>query len=233
MLSRFCAFAAKRRSTLGKYVLDSIVETTLGLDLLQLHPVAQPALLRQLFGVAVSLPGQIVSLQKLQGQLQGQGTLPTLQHYLQLLADAFLVTGLEKFSPHLIRLKKSSPKLIVHDNALVRAFVRPIQEKPNPEAWGHYFENCVGARLLEAGFETYYWKDRDHEVDFVAIGPNHEKWAIEAKSGPTSEKDLKGLFSFCKYHPEFEPVLVSQINQKLAGIRTMPVQEILGFSRKY
>lgn len=217
----------------GEYIRDSIVEPALGRDLLQLHPVDQPALLRQLFGVAVSLPCQIVSLQKLQGQLQGRGTLPTLQHYLKLLSDTFLVSGIEKFSPSPFRSKKSSPKLIVHDNALIRAFARPIQSPIGRENLGRYLENSVGARLIEAGWETYYWKDRDDEVDFVAIGPQNEKYAVEVKSSVSREKELKGLFRFCAAYPEFKPILVSRTPQQLPGVASMPVEEILGFHRKY
>ncbi len=29
----------------------------------------------------------------------------------------------------------------------------------------------VGARLLEAGWDVFYWRHRDWEVDFVALGP--------------------------------------------------------------
>ena len=43
---------------------------------------AAPALLRQVFGVAASSPAQIVSLQKIQGQLQDPGALETIAHYL-------------------------------------------------------------------------------------------------------------------------------------------------------
>ena len=80
----------------GAYVRDAIVEPALGRDLLQLHPVGSPALLRQVFGAAVALPAQVLSLAKLQGTLQERGSLPTLQHYLRLLAQAFLVTGVGK-----------------------------------------------------------------------------------------------------------------------------------------
>ncbi len=70
----------------GTYVRDSIVEPALGRDLLQLHPVDSPALLRQIFSAAVALPAQMISLQKLQGTLQGQGSVPTIQNYLHLLS---------------------------------------------------------------------------------------------------------------------------------------------------
>lgn len=226
-------FLLKDINRWGQYIRDSIVEPALGRDLLQLYPVDQPALLRQIFGVAVSLPCQIVSLQKMQGQLQGKGTLPTIQNYLKLLSDAFLMSGVEKYSPALIRSKKSSPKLVLHDNALVRAFERPVTQKINSEKMGRYFENCIGARFIEAGWETYYWKDRDLEVDFVVKGPNNEKWAVEVKTTKTTEKDLKGLFKFCEIYKDFEPILISLLDQKIPNVKTYDPIYILSLTRHY
>jgi predicted AAA+ superfamily ATPase len=81
--------------------------------------------------------------------------------------------------------------------------------------------------------DTFYWKDRDLEVDFVALGPNHEKWAIEVKSATASEKDFKGLRAFVKQYPDFEPVSVSLTGQSFPGIRPLKAEEILSFSRQY
>jgi len=78
------------------YVRDAIIEPAIGRDLLALGPVRRPALLRQVFGVCVTSPAQIVSLQKLQGQLEERGALETIAHYLRLLEDAFLVAALPK-----------------------------------------------------------------------------------------------------------------------------------------
>lgn len=218
----------------GHYIRDSIVEPALGRDLLMLHPVEQPALLRRLFAVAASLPAQIVSLQKLQGQLQGKGSLPTIQTYLSLLEKAFLVTGLEKYSTTALRLRKSSPKLIVHDNALVRAFERPILAETTGTRMGRYFENTIGARFIESGWDVFYWNERNDEVDLVVHGPNNEKYAIEVKLGQVQRGELKGLDVFCKLHPEFTPCLVSGTNQDdLLGIKTLNRDKVLGLSRTY
>jgi predicted AAA+ superfamily ATPase len=216
----------------GAYIRDSIVESALGRDLLMLHPVEQPALLRQLFSVAVNLPAQIVSLQKLQGQLQGMGSLPTLQNYLRLFEMAFLVTGLEKYSTTALRLKRSSPKLIVHDNALIRAFERPILASPDAARMGRYFENAVAARFLESGWDTYYWNQGDHEVDLVTLGPQGEKLAIEVKLGPVNRSELRSLFKFCKIHPEFKACLISGVDQSdIEGIVTLDRNSVLCLSR--
>lgn len=215
----------------GSYLRDSIIEPVIGRDILQLHPVQQPALLRQLFGLASALPAQILSYNKMQGQLQDRGAVITLSHYLELLSHGFLVSGLEKFSTKTIRAKRSSPKLIVHDNGLLRALERPISTPIVGERLGRYFENAVGARFVEAGWETYYWSERHLEVDFVVLGPGGERFAVEVKSSHTSQKDLRGVIEFCKRHKDFEPRLVSLIDQSVPGIENWNTDDVLSLQR--
>jgi uncharacterized protein len=217
----------------GDYIRDSIVEPAIGRDLLQLHPVEQPALLRQIFGVAVSLPAQIISLQKIQGQLQSSSSISTIQNYLKLLGEASLVSAIEKYSEKTFRRKKSSPKLIVNDNALIRAFERPISNGIDKEKLGRYFENIVGARFIEAGWDVYYWKDRQLEVDYIVQGPNGENLAIEVKTSKINENDLKGLKYFTKIYPNFKPCLVSLINQKIEGVISIEAAAVLSICKKY
>lgn len=215
----------------GEYIRDSIVEPVLGRDLLQLHAIENPALLRQIFGVATALPSQVISLQKLQGQIQDRGSISTIQRYLELLKQAFLVTSIEKYHTQVFQSRKSSPKLIVHDNALIRCFERPITRPVASERMGHYFENLIGARFIEAGWDVFYWKDRELEVDFVVNGPEAQAWAIEVKLGKTSKDDLKGLFQFVKHHPTYEPCLISFMDQEIEGVRTLPVETLLSINR--
>lgn len=223
----------KNRDRWANFVRDSIVEPAIGRDLLQLHPIDQPALLRQIFGVAVANPAQVISLQKLQGQLQGRGTLPTIQNYLRLLEEGFLVTGIEKYSSASFRSRRSTPKLIVHDNSLIRAFERPVSAPLSSQRFGHYFENCIGARFLEAGWDVFYWRDRDLEVDYVVLGPNGEHWAVEVKAGRLDEKDLRGLNMFCKRYPHFKPHLLSLQGHEVDSVQSLDVEKILSLHRQY
>jgi predicted AAA+ superfamily ATPase len=215
----------------GAYIRDSIVEPAIGRDILQLHPVQNPALLRQVFSICVGHPAQIVSLNKLQGILQDRGALATLQTYLELLSFGFLVTGVQKFSKNAIRTRMSPPKLIVHDNALIRAFERPISNQPQEERLGHYLENTIGARFIEAGWETYYWKDKVYEVDFIVLGPSGEKLAIEVKRSAPRDEDLKGLFYFCKNHPEFKACVVSSEPVRIKNVQWIKAEDVLSLSR--
>lgn len=56
------------------YIVDSLVETTIGRDILLMVRVDKPALLRQLFKLACDYSGQVLAYQKMLGQLQDAGT---------------------------------------------------------------------------------------------------------------------------------------------------------------
>jgi uncharacterized protein len=104
-----------------QYVTDSLIETVLARDVLQLQQVRKPALLRHLFLLAAAYPAQILSYNKMLGQLMDAGNTTTLAHYITLLESAFLVSGLDVFSKGVVRQRAGSPKLIVWNNALVNA----------------------------------------------------------------------------------------------------------------
>ncbi|MDD5658182.1 MAG: ATP-binding protein [Elusimicrobia bacterium] len=152
------------------YVRDSIIESVLSKDLLLLHPVDKPVLLRRLFEFACHHPAEIVSLQKMLGQLTDKGNVTTIAGYLDLLSAAFLIKPLQKFSPEILRIRASSPKLIVMAQALIAAVRRktPQALRADPEMRGRWAENAVGAHLVKAGLEVFYWRERDQEIDFIA-----------------------------------------------------------------
>lgn len=216
----------------GEYVRDAIVEPAIGRDILQVHPIENPALMKQLFALCASMPAAIVSLQKLFGQLQDSGAIATVQKYLELLQASFLVTPVMKYTQTPLRTRQSSPKIIMHDNALLRALRRPMQSPLSPEEKGWYFENAIGARLIELGADVYYWKDRDLEVDFIIHTPQAEKLAIEVKSSATSLKELSGLIEFCKKNPDFKPCLISLVGQTFPQIHSLSAQKILSLHRQ-
>jgi hypothetical protein len=111
----------ENESSWKRYIADSLIETVLARDVLQMSKIAKPVLLRHLFALSATLPAQCVSYTKMLGQLQDAGNTTTLAHYLKLLESAFLASGLELFSQGKQRKRGSSPKLILWNNALVNA----------------------------------------------------------------------------------------------------------------
>jgi hypothetical protein len=105
----------------ARYVKDALIETTISRDVLLLTRVDKPALLRRLFELGCAYSGQVLSYQKMLGQLQDAGNTTTLAHYLELLGGAGMVIGLQKFAGAQARQRGSSPKLQVLNTALMNA----------------------------------------------------------------------------------------------------------------
>ena len=213
------------------YIRDSIIEPAIGRDLMQLRPIQNPALLREVFALSSCSPAQIISLQKLVGQLQDKAAVATIKDHLNLLGFSFLISALQKYSTAPVRIRSSSPKLIIHDNSFLRVFERPVNQKLNPAQYGKYVENAVGARLIESGWEVYYWRERDLEVDYILLGPNGENIALEVKSSNFDERDLKGLRYFCRKFPGFTPCIASMNKINLPGVVTVQIEQVLSVSR--
>jgi predicted AAA+ superfamily ATPase len=132
------------------YIRDSLIETTISKDIFMITRVDKPALLRNLFEIGCSYSGQIVSLNKMLGQLHDAGNVTTLSHYLDLLAGAGMITGLQKYSPKKIAEKASSPKLQVLNTALITAQSDMGFEgtRLDHEKWGRLVESAIGAHLI-------------------------------------------------------------------------------------
>ncbi len=171
-----------------RYLLDSLVETTIARDVLLLTRVDKPALLRRLFELGCRYSGQVLSYTKMLGQLHDAGNTTTLAHYLELLAGAGMLTGLPKFSGKAVRSRGSSPKLQVLNTALLTAQsgLAPAEARADTEFWGRLTESAVGAHLANAAAsgdcELFYWREGNREVDFV-LKKGGTVVGIEVKSG--------------------------------------------------
>lgn len=209
------------------YIADALIETVLARDVLALQAVAKPTLLRHLFVLAAHFPAQILSFNKMLGQLQDAGNTTTLAHYLHLLQSAFLVSGLQRYSPGFARTKGSSPKLVLWNNALVSALgLRSFEQtQADPVARGWLVENAVGAHLVnhlqDLNHEVCYWRERNAEVDFI-VRSAAGLFAIEVKSGRPGRPT--GLAAFRRRHPAAIPLIV--------GSGGMPLEEFFSTDPK-
>jgi uncharacterized protein len=184
----------------SRYILDALVETTISRDVLLLSRVDKPALLRRTFELACRYSGQVLSYTKMLGQLQDAGNATTLAHYLDLLAGAEMVRGLQKYAGSALRQRGSSPKLQVMNTALQTAPLGMTmrQARDDPALWGRLVESAVGAHLANAAAagdcELFYWREGNHEVDFV-LRRGRTVTAIDVKSGRTRHS-LPGISAF-------------------------------------
>ena len=200
------------------YVRDALVETTLSKDVLQMAQVQKPALLRRVLDLACHYSGQMLSYQKMLGQLDDAGNTTTLAHYLHLLEGAGMACGLQKYMGQVVRQRASSPKLQVFNNALLGSVavlsgdtLTTLQQQP--ERWGRLVESAVGAELLARHLThqstqpcIHYWNDGQREVDYV-LRQGADLFALEVKSGAQAG-NVSGLAAFCAAHPAARPLVL-------------------------
>jgi predicted AAA+ superfamily ATPase len=214
-----------------RYVLDALVETTIARDVLLLTRVDKPALLRRLFELGCRYSGQVLSYTKMLGQLHDAGNTTTLAHYLELLAAAGMLAGLQKYAGEAVRQRASSPKLQVMNTALLTATagLAPDEVRADREFLGRLVESAVGAHLANAAArgdcELFYWRERNHEVDFV-VRTGRRLVAIEVKSGRRREA-VPGMEAFAQAYRPARRLLIGADGIAVEEFLSRPVEEWL------
>ena len=204
------------------YVSDALIETSISKDILLLTRIDKPALMRRLFELGCLYSSQILSYTKMLGQLQDAKNTTTLSHYLHLLETAGLLSGIDKYSPNVIRQRSSSPKFLVHNTALISAQRNVLFDDGVQDAkfWGRMVESSVGAHLINSSYsedyKIHYWKQDNHEIDFV-LEREGNAIALEVKSN-----DEKIDANIKAFHNQFQNVKII-----LVGEKGLPWQEFL------
>ena len=222
------AMMVKDEDRWRSYVIAALIQPNIERDILQMARVEKPALLKLLFELGCRYSGQILSLTKLQGQLQDAGNVTTLADYLHLLSQAGLLTGLQKFAMQAVRQRASPPKLNVLNMALMTAQsgYTFADAQADRAFWGHVVESAVGAHLINTATESMqvsYWRQSPYEVDFV-LSTQKRITALEVKSGRFSG-NAPGMEKFRKEFPVTNALVVgntADCNVSIAELLTYP-----------
>jgi predicted AAA+ superfamily ATPase len=214
-----------------QYVRSALIHPNIEKDILQMTRVDKPALLKTLFELGCgAYSGQIISYTKLQGQLQDAGNTVTLAHYLELLSQAGLLSGLSKYAGQKHRQRASSPKLNAHNTALISALggYTLAEARSDRTYWGRLVESTVGAHLINTatdGCEVQYWRESPDEVDFVLTN-GRKLLAIEVKSGAKYALP-KGLEVFSAKFRDARRLIVGEGGVPLPEFLSCPADEWL------
>jgi predicted AAA+ superfamily ATPase len=195
------------------YVLNSIIEPTISKDVLTFTSVQKPALLKNLFELGSFYSGQVLSYNKILGQLAESGNTTTLAHYQFLLERVWFLSGIQKFFKSKVSSKGSIPKWQVYNSSLVSVYSGLDFKSAliDSAVWGRLIESAIGAYLLNEcrmnNFKLYYWKGKNSEVDFV-VEANKKLIAIEVKSGVL--KFHRGMEEFKQKYKPYKSILISK-----------------------
>ena len=193
------------------YVRDSLIEPNIRKDIFMMTRVDKKILLKNLFELGCQYSGQELSYNKMRGQLRDAGNTTTLAHYLDLLTQAGLLTGLEKYANQPQRRRASSPKLNVLNTALMSVTSGYSFEEARQDRsyWGRLVESAVGAHLYNRSIpdcKLYYWRDGHDEVDFILV-KGKRIIAVEVKTG-TGNVQVRGLNTFSERFKPHRGIIV-------------------------
>ena len=212
------------------YILNSLIEPVLSKDIMLLANVPKPALLRRLLYLSCEYAAQVLSYTKIIGQFNDVSNTVTIAYYQKLLEQAFLITGLQKWTGTALRRRSSSPKWLPLNTALITAIQNRSKDelKEDKTFWGRLVEAGVGAYLFNQsmirGFEVYYWREGTHEIDFI-LRKGNKITAIEVKTG--FEYNAKPFEIFKKEYPKARTILVGEHGIDLEQFLTTPIETYL------
>lgn len=214
-----------------QYIRDSLIETTIAKDILMMTRIDKPSLLKQLFELGCLYSSQVLSFNKVIGHLQDAGNTTTLAHYLEILSQVGMITGLQKYSAKKVKERSSSPKFQVLNTALITAQM-PLsftEAKANPAQWGRLVESAIGAHLInitqDTNIKIFYWRERNREVDFI-LTKGKDIVAIEVKSGKKKEV-LPGIALFAKIYAPKKVLLVGTGGMEIKDFLALAAEQII------
>ncbi len=164
---------------------ESFIATYLQRDIPQLG-IRVPALqLRKFWTMCAHLHGQLWNASTV-GKSLGVSA-PTVQHYLDILHDTFILRQLQPYYANVKKRLVKSPKVYLRDSGLLHALLKNITIEDllsNPIA-GASFEGFVIEQILAflpSTWESYFYRTGSgNEIDLVLIPPQKAPIAIEIK----------------------------------------------------
>ena len=213
-----------------QFVTDSLIETAITRDIMILTDVQKPVLLRKLLYLGCEYGGQILSYGKILGDLNDVGSKLTLMNYQKYLESAFLMGGIQAWKGSGVYRQKSPPKWLPLNTALMTALSTKSKKEifSDKAIYGRLVEVAVGAYIynqtLVNGYEIYYWREGQDEVDFV-VKRGEKLLGIEVKTG--FEAGDKAFDVFQKKYPKAKTLLVGEYGVKIEKFLSTPIEEYL------
>ena len=132
-------------------------------------------------------------------------TQKTVEHYLTILEQTYVVYGVYSYASKLASELKKSKKYYFYDvgirNSLVKNF-SPLNERDDR---GILFESLVFQELkkkMKANVELRFWRTKQgDEVDFIWV-EDRQITPIEVKANATNDRVPSGIVKFLKYYPK-------------------------------
>jgi predicted AAA+ superfamily ATPase len=180
---------------------SNFIRTYLERDIPMFGPRVPSGVLERLWTMLAHGQGTLLNASRLASALQI--TAPTVQRYIDLLADLLLVRRLPPFHSNAGKRLVKSPKVYIRDSGLVHGLLglKSFNDVAGHPVAGSSWEGFVIDNLLTAAPErtvaTFYRTAAGAEIDLLLEIPGYGLWAIEVKRS-LSGRPEKGFYIACQ-----------------------------------
>lgn len=194
-------------------LLQTYVDVMILRDVIERHDVVQPKALRWVQRRLLETPGGLFSANKLTNDLKSQGfriTRPTVEAYLEHLAEAFLIRIVPLHTANDAQRRTNPRKAYSIDVGFIT-----LIEGADREHRGRALETAVLLELARRGYATTYLRlpDSDREVDFFAERPGDApllvQVCLDASSAATWQREVGALAAASVAYPTATPLLIT------------------------
>ena len=220
----------KEKNNLIMSYLTDIYNTIIKKDIIERNNIKDIALLENIVKYISSNIGSSVSANKISDYLNSNKIVEktnhqTIDNYLKMLENAFIVYKAERSDIRSKALLKTLGKYYIADTGLRNIILgfRNIDE-------GHLLENVVYIELLRRGYKISIGKTLDYEVDFVAENPEEIKYYQVTKSlldDNVKEREIRSLESIPDNYEKTILTMDKTINKDYNGIKVKNIIEFL------
>ena len=186
-------------------MLESTVATR---DIVERHKVRNVAAFEAVYDFLCSNIGSVVSANSIAKALQGSGfktmTADTVGQYLSYLADAFLFDKVLRYDVKGKAYLKTLNKYYIADLGLRNAHMNYRQIEVT-----HALENIVYLELVRRGLTVDIGKNREKEIDFVAVGERETYYIQVAYSISDPDKRATELASFTGLDDGYKKIVIT------------------------
>lgn len=226
------------------YLVETVFERVLGVDIPDLFPIEQRPLLRHLYLSVARRTGQEITQVDLAEEANSAGlrtNQPTVGRYLHYLADALLIREFRRYPLAKARTARLPLKITLSDLGVRNAIFRgapSLWESP-PDVVGPLVETLVQTVIRDADLAVHFYRERSapndrrspfEEVDFVAERTDGAVLPVEVKfRRRVDDSDYRGLGRFIdRYKCDWGLVTTRDTFQPTAGkVMLVPVRDFL------
>ncbi|MFH0903316.1 MAG: ATP-binding protein [Pseudomonadota bacterium] len=226
------------------YLVETVFERVLGVDIPDLFPIQQPHLLRHLFLSLARRTGQEVSQIDLTEEANATGlrtNQPTVGRYLHYLSDALLLREFRRYPLAKASSARLPLKITLTDLGVRNAIFRgapSLLESP-PDVVGPLVETLVQAVIRDVDLAVHFYRERAsprdrrspfEEVDFVAERTDGAVLPIEVKfRRRIDETDYHGIRQFIdRYQCDWGIVVTRDTFRPIVDkVMLVPVRDFL------